>query len=155
MFRPLIRRLSSPATLVASLALCVGLAGTGYAAVKLPANSVGAKQIKRDAVPDAARAGGIAFARVTAAGAVDQSVSQGIRVLQRIGATYCLDYTGGSVRNFQLTIDISGANSATSLVAGTAIAPLGPCPAGTDIAVGTANTSGAPQQLPFYVSVIA
>jgi hypothetical protein len=143
--------------LVTSLALCGGLAGTGYAAVKLPANSDGAKQIKHAAVTGAAAAVGSpsAFARVDATGAVDASVSRGITVLQRIGATYCLDYTGGSVRNFQLTIDTSGANSGTSLVAGTAISPLAPCPAGTDIAVGTANTSGRPQQLPFYVSVIA
>jgi hypothetical protein len=40
----------SPAMVVAMLALFVALAGTSYAAVKLPANSVGTKQIKANAV---------------------------------------------------------------------------------------------------------
>jgi hypothetical protein len=40
----------SPAMVVAMLALFIALAGTGYAAVKLPANSVGTKQIKANAV---------------------------------------------------------------------------------------------------------
>jgi Collagen triple helix repeat (20 copies) len=40
----------SPALVVSLVALSVALGGTGYAAVVLPANSVGAKQIKRNAV---------------------------------------------------------------------------------------------------------
>jgi hypothetical protein len=40
----------SPAMVVAMLALFVALAGTSYAAIKLPANSVGTKQIKANAV---------------------------------------------------------------------------------------------------------
>jgi hypothetical protein len=43
-FRP------NPAMVVALLALFVAMAGTGYAALKLPKNSVGSKQIKKDAV---------------------------------------------------------------------------------------------------------
>ena len=43
-FRP------SPALIVASLALAIALGGTGYAAVVLPANSVGTKQLKKSAV---------------------------------------------------------------------------------------------------------
>jgi hypothetical protein len=49
-FRTLGRRLPSPAMVVACLALLVALGGTGYAAIKLPANSVGTKQLKRSAV---------------------------------------------------------------------------------------------------------
>jgi hypothetical protein len=44
------RRLPSPALLVASAALAVALGGTGYAAVVLPANSVGTAQLKDGAV---------------------------------------------------------------------------------------------------------
>jgi hypothetical protein len=44
------RYLPSPAMVVACLALLVALGGTGYAAIKLPANSVGTKQLKRGAV---------------------------------------------------------------------------------------------------------
>lgn len=43
-------QLPSPAVLVALLALTLGLAGTGYAAFKLGKNSVGTKQLKRNAV---------------------------------------------------------------------------------------------------------
>jgi hypothetical protein len=40
----------SPSMIVALVALVMALGGTGYAAIKLPNNSVGNKQIKRDAV---------------------------------------------------------------------------------------------------------
>jgi hypothetical protein len=40
----------SPSMMVALAALFIALGGTGYAAVKLPKNSVGTTQIKRDAV---------------------------------------------------------------------------------------------------------
>jgi hypothetical protein len=40
----------SPATVIATIALMVALAGTGYAATSLPANSVGNKQLQTGAV---------------------------------------------------------------------------------------------------------
>jgi hypothetical protein len=40
----------SPATVIACLALSIALGGTSYAAIVLPANSVGTKQLKRAAV---------------------------------------------------------------------------------------------------------
>ena len=43
-------RFPSPAMVVACIALLVALAGTSYAAIRLPANSVGAKQLKKGAV---------------------------------------------------------------------------------------------------------
>lgn len=43
-------RRPSPALVVAVLALIVAMAGTGYAAFKLPKNSVGAPQLKKNAV---------------------------------------------------------------------------------------------------------
>ena len=48
--RPTRVRRPSPALVVAVLALLVALAGTGYAAIALPANSVGSRQLKRSAV---------------------------------------------------------------------------------------------------------
>jgi hypothetical protein len=45
--------LPSPSTAVACLALVVALGGTSYAVVALPANSVGTKQLKRNAVTSA------------------------------------------------------------------------------------------------------
>ena len=46
-------RAPSPAMIVACVALFVALGGTSYAAIKLPANSVGTKQIKNSAVTGA------------------------------------------------------------------------------------------------------
>jgi hypothetical protein len=43
-------RAPSPSMIVACIALFVALGGTSYAAIKLPANSVGTKQIKKSAV---------------------------------------------------------------------------------------------------------
>ena len=42
-----------PATVIATAALFVALTGTGYAALKIPSNSVGAKQLKANAVTSA------------------------------------------------------------------------------------------------------
>jgi hypothetical protein len=47
------RYVPSPAMVVACLALTVALAGTSYAAIKLPANSVGTAQLRRGAVTGA------------------------------------------------------------------------------------------------------
>jgi hypothetical protein len=47
------RRRPSAALIIAVAALVVALGGTGYAAIKLPANSVGSKQIKANAVTSA------------------------------------------------------------------------------------------------------
>lgn len=43
----------SPAMIVASVALIVALGGTSYAAINLPASSVGTKQLKKNAVTGA------------------------------------------------------------------------------------------------------
>jgi hypothetical protein len=46
-----LRRLRpSPAMVVASIALTVALGGTSYAAIRLPKNSVGTKQLRKNAV---------------------------------------------------------------------------------------------------------
>jgi hypothetical protein len=44
------KRLPSPAMVVACIALAVALGGTSYAAIKLPRNSVGTKQLQKNAV---------------------------------------------------------------------------------------------------------
>ena len=48
--RRILRRLPSPAMVVACIALAVALGGTSYAAIKLPRNSVGTKQLQKNAV---------------------------------------------------------------------------------------------------------
>ena len=51
--RKLSRYVPSPAMVVACISLTVALAGTSYAAIRLPANSVGTVQLKRAAVTGA------------------------------------------------------------------------------------------------------
>src|SRR5436190_19882290 len=46
-------RRPTPSLVISILALFVALGGTGYAAIKLPKNSVGSKQIKKNAVTGA------------------------------------------------------------------------------------------------------
>jgi hypothetical protein len=48
--RHLLKTRPSPAMVVACLALVIALGGTGYAAIKLPRNSVGNKQLRSNAV---------------------------------------------------------------------------------------------------------
>jgi hypothetical protein len=48
--RKILRRLPSPAMVVACIALAVALGGTSYAAIKLPRNSVGTNQLQKNAV---------------------------------------------------------------------------------------------------------
>ena len=48
--RKILRRMPSPAMVVACVSLTVALAGTSYAAITLPRNSVGALQLKANAV---------------------------------------------------------------------------------------------------------
>jgi hypothetical protein len=60
----------SPAMAVALTALVVALGGTGYAAVKLPRNSVGSPQLKRNAVTGEKVHDGSLFANDFAAGQI-------------------------------------------------------------------------------------
>src|SRR5579884_2506637 len=48
--RGLTRRRPTPALVISLIALIVALGGTGYAALKVPNNSVGSKQIKKGAI---------------------------------------------------------------------------------------------------------
>jgi len=69
-------RAPSPALVISLIALFVALGGTSYAAITLPKNSVGTKQIKNNAVtaskikngtvPNATKLGGVAAASYTA-----------------------------------------------------------------------------------------
>ena len=66
----------SPALVISIIALVFAAAGTGYAAIKLPANSVGTKQIKNRAVTAAKVKGDLPSAGV--AGLTIRSTSQAI-----------------------------------------------------------------------------
>jgi hypothetical protein len=63
-------RLPRPSTVIACLALAVALGGTGYAAIALPAGSVGTAQLKNDAVVSSKVKDGSLRARDFAAGSL-------------------------------------------------------------------------------------
>ncbi|HEY7256312.1 MAG TPA: hypothetical protein VH476_06465 [Solirubrobacterales bacterium] len=67
----LTRRMPSPAMIVALISLVVAMAGTTYAALKLPKNSVGSKQLKKNSVSGAK----IKKNAVTGAKVKDQSLT--------------------------------------------------------------------------------
>jgi hypothetical protein len=98
-FRP------TPAMVVATIALLVALGGTSYAAIALPANSVGTVQLKNGAVTAAKikagvipSQGALAYAHVTADGTIDAAFSKNVvSVPAKQNANnarfYCLDVT--------------------------------------------------------------
>jgi hypothetical protein len=117
----------SPAMVVAMMALLVALSGVGYAALKLEKDTVGAKQIKRNAVRTAElRDGGVQAAdlgggSVGSNAVLDESLTGGDVQDESIGSTEILDgsvrpgeiednsLTGGDVQDEGLgTSDISG-----------------------------------------------
>lgn len=97
----LLSRRPSPALVVAVIALVVAMAGTGYAAFKLPKNSVGTKQIKNKAVNTAK----LKKDAVTGAKVKDQSLS---------GSDIKLDTLG----------TVPSANTANTANTANALAPL-------------------------------
>ncbi len=97
----LLSRRPSPALIVAVIALVAAMAGTGYAAFKLPKNSVGTKQIKNKAVNTAK----LKKDAVTGAKVKDQSLT---------GSDIKLDTLG----------TVPSANTANTASTANALAPL-------------------------------
>ena len=107
-FRP------SPALIVASLALAIALGGTGYAAVVLPANSVGTKQLKNKAVN---------AAKVKPGSLRASSFASGLTVLPRQTAS-CARNRASSFASGQLPTGAKGDRGADGLPG--AAGPSGP-----------------------------
>jgi hypothetical protein len=123
-----------------------------------PAGAAGAAGPAGPAGPAGAPGSAIAFARVDANGIVDPAVSSGIAVLSTGSGTYCLDRTGGAVRNFVTTVDdVALPNGNTVVATGTArsaaIVSAG-CPAGTDVLVVT-RQNGNFTSFAFYIAIVA
>lgn len=90
-----LRRHASPPMVVACLALFVALGGAGYAATSLPAGSVGAAQIQRNAVttPKIA-AGAITGAKVKDHSIAAADLSRGLLTRVSVGSTGTTGATG-------------------------------------------------------------
>jgi hypothetical protein len=151
----------SPALVVATVALVVAMAGTGYAAFKvgtknikngavttkkLHNGAVTTKKIKDGAVTaaklDLGGASPAAFARVSAAGALDTANSRNVGSVTpgAIAGYYCLRGIPFTPRGGQATVDYkASANQFAQFALGT----VGGCPAGTQAFVSTRNPVSA------------
>jgi hypothetical protein len=117
-FRP------SPALVVASLALAVALGGTGYAAIALPANSVGTKQLKNGAVIAAKVKRGALRAANFAPGQIPQG-SKGDRGADGLpGAAGAKGDKGDAATKLFAVVDASG--NATVKSSGVSSSKTGP-----------------------------
>jgi hypothetical protein len=103
-------RTPSPSLVLASLALLVALGGTGYAAVKLPRNSVGSKQVKPNSLKGVdikettlqgvvhAKGGSAWAASITLPANTGDTVFHKISKFGRIEGSCATTATGGSIR---------------------------------------------------------
>lgn len=118
----LVRRRPSPALVVACAALLVALGGTGYAALKLPRNSVGARQLRNGAVTNTK----LARRAVTAAKVAPRSL------------------TGAQIRSATLGLVPRATHAVSADIAGTAQTAVHATNADT---AATAQTLAAPEAM--------
>lgn len=140
-------------------ALFIALGGTSYAAVSLPVNSVGTRQLRNGAVTQAklngnSIAGSVAmWARVGANGVVVASKPRaetiGWNQVYRAGrVSWNRAVPAGCI--VLATVDGLGTPPGFASV----VTLHQPKPAGAGVVVGSFNTSGQPSAAPIYVAVI-
>lgn len=158
----IVKRLPSPAMVVACIALAVALGGTSYAAIKLPRNSVGTKQLQKNAVVAAklsARSVGpqklqnnavttrtVKDNQLTGAKVVESSLA---KVPSAVAADKAADATtvgGYEVKRFASTVAPNGPGATVLSLNGLAITMT--CPAGA-VALRANNASGEGAQFRF------
>ena len=117
----------SPALVVASLALAVALGGTGYAAIVLPANSVGTPQLKKDAVTSVKVKNGSLLAVDFKAGQIPRGPTGPAGPTGAVGATGATGPTGpfpdalASGKTVRGAFNIGGTAAAAGSLANTSI----------------------------------
>jgi hypothetical protein len=109
----------SPALIVAVVALIVALGGGAYAAISVPKNSVGTKQLKDGAVTPSkvkARQGSLVrgFATIDSDGTVIKKGGSVVSVTHQSDGPYCFDL-GASVTTAVVSLD-AGAPAANARV---------------------------------------
>jgi hypothetical protein len=151
--------------LIAYLALFVALGGTSYAALNLPAGSVGTKQLRNGAVTppkiDGKLIGGTvrAWAHVSAAGReVAGSWIQDAHVIKGGTGVYGIELDDAHVRGCGATASVvADSHAANAYAPGSAVASV-VVPANkrfpVGVAVQTNDTAGQAAPLPFLVEVL-
>jgi hypothetical protein len=160
--RRILRRLPSPAMVVACVALAVALGGTSYAAIKLPRNSVGPAQLKRDAVTatklatrsvgprklqnNAVSERNVKDGSLTGAKIVESTLDKVPSAANADTAGNAVLAGGNSVRRFVTTVAPGGAEATVLNLNGLTITLA--CPAGS-VSLRGNNTSGEAAQIEF------
>jgi hypothetical protein len=158
--RKIVRRLPSPAMVVACIALAVALGGTSYAAIKLPRNSVGTRQLQQNAVVasklsarsvgpqklqnNAVTARAVKDGQLTGAKIVESTLAQVPSAKNADAAANAALAGGNTVRRFTTIVAPGGAQVTVLDLNGLTIT-LG-CPGGS-VALRGNNTSGEAAQI--------
>jgi hypothetical protein len=160
--RKIVRRLPSPAMVVACIALAVALGGTSYAAIKLPRNSVGTKQLQNNAVVasklsprsvgpqklqnNAVTTRTVKDGQLTGAKIVESTLTQVPSAKSADIAANAALAGGNTVKRFATTVAPGGAQATVLDVKGLTIT-LG-CPGGS-VSLRANNTSGEAAQVEY------
>ena len=147
---------------VAYVALFVALGGTGYAALGIPANSVGNRQIKNGAITPVKLdrqlvSGSVrAWAEVSASGRLLAGEGSP-KVVARTGADSLGQYlVTWNTDSFARCAAVGGIESPAPLplTPGSVIATSTPPPESTTALVAVFNAQGQPTALPFWVAIL-
>jgi hypothetical protein len=147
---------------IAYLALFVALGGTGYAAVSLPANSVGNRQLKNGSVTPVKIdrhliTGSIrAWAEVNASGRLVAGEG-GPKAVARTGPDSLGQYlVSWRTTQFARCAGVGGtaAPGFSNLTPGSAVAQIQPPPGPPEVQVDVYNAQGQPAALPFWVALL-
>jgi hypothetical protein len=164
--RRIVKRLPSPAMVVACLALAVALGGTSYAAIKLPRNSIGNAQMRNNAVgAKELQKNAVVATKLSARSVGPQKLQNnavttrtvkdnqltGAKILEssleKVPSSVASDTVGGYVvRRFASTVAPNGPAASVLNLNGLVITMT--CPGGA-VALRANNTSGEAAQLRF------
>jgi len=158
----IVKRLPSPAMVVACVALAVALGGTSYAAIKLPRNSVGTQQLRKNAVvATKLRARSVGPQKLQNNAVTTRTVKDnqltGAKIvessLEKVPSAVAADKAGDAntvggymVRRFASTVAPNGPGATVLSLNGLVITLT--CPGGA-VALRANNTSGEGAQLRF------
>jgi hypothetical protein len=158
----ILRRLPSPAMVVACIALAVALGGTSYAAIRLPRNSVGTRQLQKNAVVPSklnARSVGpqklqnnavttrtVRDNQLTGAKIVESTLAQVPSAKSADSAANAALAGGNTVKRFTTVVAPGGAEATVLNLNGLTITLA--CPAGS-VSLRANNTAGEAGQIEF------
>jgi hypothetical protein len=158
----ILRRMPSPAMVVACIALAVALGGTSYAAIKLPRNSVGTTQLQKNAVVasklnarsvgpqklqnNAVTTRSVKDGQLTGAKIVESTLAQVPSAKNADNAANAALAGGNTVKRFATTVAPGGAPATVLDLNGLTIT-LG-CPGGS-VSLRGNNTAGEAAQIEF------